>query len=162
MSGLFNIRTMEDKNKLIKLIQEKGELALLLENGISFTVGKESYTIAEPPLTVFDALAAEMLEIEIEDELLKENTRVESYQLIQRHSTRMSRIVAIAVLGIDFRDTQRLNKLSKKLHESLTPSKLENLFSTIRLMMNTGSFMSSIRLISEIKTGLPGLIERGA
>ena len=153
---------MEDQSKMMKLIQERGELSLLLEKGISFTVGKDSYTISEPPLRVFDAIAAEMIEIELEEELLKEHARVESYQLIQRHSTRMSRIVAIAVLGIDFRDTQRLNKLSKKLHESLTPSKLENLFSTIRLMMNTGSFMSSIRLISEIKTGLPGLIERGA
>lgn len=152
----------ELQQKLQKLISERSELDLLIEKGIFFECGAETLTIQEPVLRVLDFLAAEMIKVEIENELLSSTDAFdEGCKLVNLHSSRMAKIIAIAVLGLEARDSNKVSALADSILDNIKPSKLESLMQAIKLLMNVGSFTNSIRLTKEIKSALPGLIERG-
>lgn len=153
----------EIDKKLNKLLAERSELDLLIEKGIFFECGSETLTIQEPVLRVLDFLAAEMVRVDIEDNILSNSDEAfdDGCRLVGLHSSRMAKIVAIAVLGLESKNNQQLSTLVDSILDNIRPSKLESLFNAVKLLMNVGSFTNSIRLTKEIKASLPGLIERG-
>ena len=149
---------------LLKLIEEKQELDILIEKGITFDVGGKKYAIHEPTLRTLDTLAAEYLKIEIENTMLKDIDNADKLlkdgcKVVAIHCKRMARIVAIAVLGNKAKGKE-LEDLTNEMLDVLTPSKLEGIFKAVQLLMNTGAFLNSIRLTCEMKAALPALIEQ--
>ena len=158
-----------------KLENEKRELDILIGRGIEFEVVERRrvrggwrqlfrwewqdvthrYHIKEPTLGVLDMLSAEYIKLEVDEGLLSEQPLLLSKQLVLRYAKVAARIVAIAVLGVECRDSRRLEELAKLFYHHVTPTKLAQLTDTIHLMSNYWSFTTSIRSMSGARTTAP-------
>jgi hypothetical protein len=164
-----------------KLEAEKRELNLLINNGLSFEIEKTvkkrqkgflgffkkrvretekmKFTIQEPTLYTLDRLSREQIEFSIDEKDFRLNGVAKVRGLVLDHSRRCARIVAIAVLGNGWEDRTRLQALENLFFKTIKPSKLMDLVRLINTMSNLGDFMNSIRLMSAVRTTMPGRIE---
>lgn len=126
------------------------------------------YTIKEPTLAVLDQISAEQIDLVIDERFISESGINEANKLAAKHTKRMARIVALAVLGEDYfkpvqrgssfsyeKEEQKLKELTDKLFLSVKPSKLFQLTLLINTMENLSDFMNSIRLMSANRTMMP-------
>lgn len=186
---------MTDEEK--KREQERRELNLLINRGAKIAiertvyvrqsgilgrfkkrvkkVEKVEFVINEPTLSTLDRLAAEQLDIDIDEKLINDsnNWQCEVKKLTAAHLKRMARIIAIAVLGQDYviaiqhgsgikykHDDEKLKELTELFLLTIKPTKLVQIVFMINTMSNFGDFMNSIRLMSASRTTMPILIEK--
>jgi hypothetical protein len=178
-----------------KIEAEKIELNTLISKGLSFEVDRTVYkrekgflgffkkrvpeieklkfTIQEPTLSTLDRLSAEQIDLRIDESLISGESGIsEVKSLAQKHSQRMARIIALAVLGQDYvistsvgssvrysYDDQKLKELSELFYINIKPSKLIQLTMIINTASNLGDFLNSIRLMSASRTTIPIRIE---
>lgn len=179
---------MEETNKIDteSLEQERKELRLLINEGIAFTVSytervrkadhwrrlltfrkpkyelvecQRSFVVKEPTAYTLDRLSAEYIELVIDEAKIKDNPRQEARRLYAKHSRRMARIVAIAVLGNQWEDKKQLAQLTEFFVRWLKNSQLWDLVQAIDLTNNLADFINSMRLMSSARTTMPTRIE---
>lgn len=158
---------------------ETREIDILIQKGIEFEVVEQrrvrgswktffrprwveithKYHIKEPPLGVLDLLSSEYIQLEHSEQELKQNPLATSKRLVREHAMRVSRIIAIAILGSKSRDKRTVRRLANLMYRSVTPSKLAQLTEIINIMGNYWSFTSSIRSMSSARTTKPSLVE---
>lgn len=174
---------------------EVEELNKLINRGMSFMVERKAYVrqkgifsflkkrikkteyvqmvIQEPTLAVLNRMSLEQIELELDEEKMQGETwQNESSKLAHDHSLRMSRLVAIAVLGEDYfipvqhgsnfrykEDIEKLDELTSLIAHGVKPSKLFQLAMYVSTMSNMGDFTNSIRLMSANRTTMPIRIE---
>ena len=174
---------------------EKKELNLLIRNGIRFNVERTlwhrqkgilgylrkriseketlAFKIEEPTLTTLDRLTTEQIEFNLDEKALSADTGLATARrLAKDHSRRCAKIIALAVLGMDYQiaiqtrsgvryttDEKRLKELTNLFFQSIKPSKLGGLVGAIDITSNLGDFCSSIRLMSVSRTTMPARIE---
>lgn len=152
---------------------EKKELNILVSKGLTFDIEhtitrrksfrkiKETevlhFTIQEPTLSTLDRIAAEQIEMQIDEQAITSDSFAESRRMIVAHSRRLARIVALAVLGEEYNE-KRLKELSDLFFHTIKPSKLKAITSIINLTGNLGDFMNSIRSM-QVRTTMPDRIE---
>ena len=134
-----------------------------------------TFKIEEMTLATLDRIAAESVEIAIDEEKLR-SAGIDSIKMARtiahKHSTRCARIIAIAVLGEDLfiakpgkggtrwiEDTKKLDDLTSMFRRKIKPSILYKLYVLVNAMENLGDFMNSIRLILLERTTMPIRIE---
>lgn len=174
--------------------QEKKELDILVGRGVSFDVEQKyykprklfglfgnreavtktvTYTIQEPTLATLDRLAAEQVNLVIDENIMASTEGInEAKRLTSEHALRMAKIIAIAVLGEDYvipvkngggfkyhHDNKRLDELTKTFYTFIKPSKLMRLTLMVNTISNLGDFMNSIRLMSANRTTMPIRVE---
>lgn len=177
-----------------KIQAEKNELNVLINRGVNIEVeriikvqsGKRflffkkyetkteklKFTIKEPTLSTLDRLAAEQIELTIDEAKITEQGISEAKRLANEQSKRMAKIVAIAVLGQDYilstqqgsrikyeNDEKALNELTELFFHNIKPSTLFQYVILINSMSNLADFTNSIRLMSASRTTMPNLIE---
>jgi hypothetical protein len=180
------------------LEQEKAELNALINKGITFEVEDtefeaqkmfyglfkrrvpvkvmRKFKIEQPTLGTLDRIAAEWIEIAIDDAALKSDDGMQRARtLVAKHAIRAAKVVAIAVLGTDYlipkydgrlarydEDTQRLEELTALFARTVTPSQLYHLCMLITAVCNLGDFLNSIRLMSADRNTMPVRIEENS
>ncbi len=174
-----------------KILAEKNELNILTGQGITFDLerviykrkgvfrkafkvkDKLTFKIEEPTLSTLDRLSALQIDLDIDEKVLTgDNAIVEAKKLTKKHSSKLARIVAIAVLGQDYIkayqkggcvkyefDDEKLNELTALFFHNIRPSKLLQLVVLINTISNLGDFCNSIRLLSAERTTMPNRIE---
>ena len=170
---------------------ERDELNILIRKGIEFDFEsvtykrrglfrrrvsvKKSYRfkIEEPTLSTLDRLSAEQIDLVIDEKVMSSEFAInEAKNLTSKHCKRLSRIIAIAVLGQDYiravdkgshlaycHDDKSLDRLTDLFFHNIKPSKLMQLVILINTMSNLGDFCNSIRLMSASRTTMPIRIE---
>lgn len=182
---------MEDESKLKNLEREQDELRHMINQGLNFDVEvsysrrrpgffgrfrkhekiteKRAYTIKEPTLATLDRLSALWIQMEIDETKLGEADYLATARsLAQQEARRLAEVVAVAVLGEDYYDTEerrgsfqykpneaRLQTLANTFFHSVKPSDLFTLAVLITNVSNLGDFISSIRLMSAARTSEP-------
>ena len=171
-----------------ELEAEKQELRLLINQGISFTIAykeerivrvprfkhmpwlfarkqrvleehSREFVIKEPTAYTLDRLSAEYIELVMDENTIKENPRQEARKLFIQHNKRMARIVAIAVLGNQWENKQKLEELTAFFSKWIKNSQLFDLVQAIDLTNNLADFINSMRLMSSARTTMPSRIE---
>jgi hypothetical protein len=166
---------------------EKKEIRLLISNGISFTVNymekitveiprwtwfkwlkkkvttkepkQKEFIVKEPTAFTLDRLTAEYIELVIDEERIREAPRQQARLYFQEHGKRMAKIVAIAILGNDWEDNDKLSELTEFIFKWTTNSQQHELVQAIDLTNNLADFINSIRLLSSARTTIPNRIE---
>lgn len=161
---------------------EKNELNLLINKGVQFEIERkekkklpgffgyfkkrievkvvDKFTVNEPTLSVLDRIAAEQIELKIDENVMSSESGIQEAKIMTKeHGMRLARIVAISVLGLEFRDKKKLTDLTNLFYENIKPSKLMQLTVLINTMSNYGDFTNSIRLMSAARTTMPVRIE---
>lgn len=177
----------KDSQGLTELEAEKRELRLLIEQGISFTINyqeerkvriprwswckwlkrtqtiledkQQEFVVKEPTAYTLDRLSAEYIELVMDENTIKENPRQEARKLFMEHNKRMARIVAIAVLGNQWENKQKLEELTAFFSKWIKNSQLFDLVQAIDLTNNLADFINSMRLMSSARTTMPSRIE---
>lgn len=167
---------------------EKKEIRLLISKGISFVVDyteiqtvyiprfsfckwlkkkvatseakQREYVIQEPTLYTLDRLSAEYIEMIVDEEEIRNAPRQQARIYFQEHSKRMAKIVAIAVLGNEWDNADKLSELSGFFFRWLKNSSLVELVQVIDLTNNLADFINSIRLLSSARTTIPNRVEK--
>lgn len=182
------------KSKDIEL--ERNELNALIGKGFSFEVlcttrvrrdgllglfrrrerkvENLKFRVQEPTLAVLDLLAAEQLDLDIDEgEVISpESALPVARKYAKKHARRLAKITALAVLGEDYilanqvgsrvryeYDEARLTELTDLFFRNVKPSKLHGIVQGIALMQNLGDFTNSIRLMSANRTTMPIRVE---
>ncbi|MDH6308125.1 hypothetical protein M2451_002644 [Dysgonomonas sp. PFB1-18] len=166
---------------------EKKEIRLLISNGISFVVNymekrevkiprwswckwlkktvitkepkQKEFIVKEPTAFTLDRLTAEYIELAIDEEKIREAPRQQARLYFQEHDKRMALIIAIAILGNDWEDTEQLTELANFIFKWTTNSQQHELVQAIDLTNNLADFINSIRLLSSARTTIPNRIE---
>lgn len=167
---------------------ERKELKLLIRNGISFVVTYQEakvvripmfkrmqwlfkkrqrileersreFVVKEPTAFTLDRLSAEYIELVMDETKIKEDPRQEARKLYMQHNKRMARIVAIAVLGNEWEQEEKLEQLTDFFLHWLKNSTLYELVQAIDLTNNLADFINSMRLLSSARTTIPIRIE---
>ena len=180
------------------LEQEKAELNALINKGITFEVEvtefvkpkkgfiqllfrkrvpvkvQKKFRIKEPTLGTLDRIAAEWIEVAIDEKALQSDDGMQRARtLVSKHAIRCAKVIAIAVLGSEYlipkwengivryeEDEWRLDELTALFAETITPSQLYRLCLLITAACNLGDFMNSIRLMSADRSTMPIRIEK--
>jgi hypothetical protein len=165
-----------------KIQAERNELNKLINKGVSFdvecvvykqqkgvfgrlkkriaTTETLKYSIQEPTLSTLDRLSVEQIELHIDEKVMSSEKGIQQAKIMTNvHGKRMARIIAIAVLGTDYKDQKKLKHLTELFFENIKPSKLIQLVLLINTMSNYADFTNSIRLMSAARTTMPILIE---
>ena len=178
-----------------KLSAEKNELNTLIDKGVNFDVERTIYvrqngflgyfkkryaktetlkfTIKEPTLAVLDLMSAEQIEMTIDEAVMSSELGVqEAKKMAGSYGKKLSRLVAIAVLGNDYikpkksglgvkykYDDKKLDSLAELFFIHIKPSKLLQLAILVNTMSNLGDFTNSIRLMSANRTTMPIRVE---
>lgn len=152
---------------------EKNEADALIDKGLEFTVPVRSllrfvtkkkervFVIHQPYLGTLDIISRLFLEIKIEEEFLKENPLVETKRIAVESARTCAIVVAVAVLNSKWLIRFFSKPLADYFFWRLKPDKLLQLALIINQISNLGDFISSIRLMSAVRTTTPRLIEEG-
>ena len=177
-----------DNKEFNDIEAEKKEIRLLISNGISFTVDyvesktvriprfsfckllkkkvttnepkQREFVIKEPTLYTLDRLSAEYIEMVVDEEKIREAPRQQARIYFQEHNKRMAKVVAIAVLGNEWDDVDKLHELTEFFFRWLKNSSLVELVQVIDLTNNLADFINSIRLLSSARTTIPSRVEK--
>lgn len=138
-----------------------GWLLRLLKRKPRYTVEERqrSFVIKEPTAYTLDRLSAEYLELAMDEAKIKADPRQVARQLYSKHSRRMARIVAIAVLGNQWEDKKQLGELTDFFARWLKNSQVWQLVQAVDLTNNLADFINSMRLMSSARTTMPNRIE---
>lgn len=194
-SGAFLNRNNMTKEEEQQLELERKELNLLIQKGVKFELERKVYkrprglfgflkkriastqkltfTINEPTLSTLDRLSVEEIELEMDENIMTSSAGLsEAKKLTSKHSLRLARIIALAVLGQEYvkmiqegprvrykYDNKSLEKLTTLFFHNIKPSKLMELAMMVGTMSNLGDFCNSIRLMSANRTTMPIRIE---
>lgn len=172
---------------------EKNELDILLQKGVSFEVETTIYVrkkgllgylskrekkteikkfiIKQPTLSVLDRFSSEAIDLVLDESVLSSETGIsEAKKIASLQAKRLAKILAIFVLGQDYRVVNRggsyfnndkeLDDLTDLFYNNITPSKIMQLCMLINTMSNLGDFINSIRLMSASRTTMPNRIEQ--
>lgn len=120
---------------------------------------QRTFVVKEPTAFTLDRLSAEYIELVMDEAKVKEAPRQEARRLYAKHSRRMARIVAIAVLGNQWEDKRLLNEHTEFFSRWLKNSQLWELVQAIDLTNNLADFINSMRLMSSARTTMPTRIE---
>jgi hypothetical protein len=179
-----------------KLDAERRELEILLDRGMAFDVERTiyqkpaglfgflrkkkpvketlKYTVKELTLSTLDRMAREQIELAIDEKIMKSEAGLSHAKVLTRkHSKRMARIIAIAVMGESYlkqvkagegiyyetRDKE-LSELTEVFFHNISSSRLMQLVVLVNTMGNYGDFCNSIRLMSASRMTMPDLIEK--
>jgi hypothetical protein len=177
-----------------QLEQERAELKSILNEGFTFDVEdtsfevekrffglvrrcvpkkeKRLFRIEEPTLGTLDRISLEWIKIAIDAEAFKQDGRPDVFALSAKHSGRLAKVIALAVLGSDYlipspgkgsvryrEDTAKLEELTALFVRTLTPSRLFRIAAAVADSCNLEDFLNSIRLMSAGRTTMPYLVE---
>lgn len=151
---------MEDKMK--KEIERKA-LNTLLEKGVYFEIPGRLFfrrktwrlTIRQLLLGTIDHLSDLYLQIDIDEEKIKEDPQREARRLSGQYAKLMARVVAIALLNSYLGIKLFSGILSRYLLWKINPQRLFELTIAIKTLSNTGDFIASIRSLSLVRTTTP-------
>lgn len=151
---------MEDKVK--KEIERKA-LNTLLERGIFFEVPGRlffrrkiwKFTIRQLYLGTIDYLSDLYLQIDIDEERIKEDPQKEARRLSGQYAKLMARVVAIALLNSYLGIKLFSRILSSYLLWKINPQRLFELTIAIKTLSNPADFIASIRSLSLVRTTIP-------
>ena len=115
--------------------------------------------VKEPTAYTLDRLSAEYIELVMDENTIKENPRQEARKLFMEHNKRMARIVAIAVLGNQSENKEKLEELTGLFSKGIKNSQLFDLVQGIDRPNNLSDFINSMRLMSSARTTMPSRIE---
>jgi len=132
----------------------------LLDNGFKFRAGWCSFTVRQTRLGALLYVGKEMLDLKIDEEAIKENPLLGSYQLaVDKHRT-AAKVVAYSILNRKWKIKRFGKLLTNYLLGTLTPQKLSSIVMAIIVLNNVSSFANSIRLIHTLHKMEIGLIEK--
>jgi hypothetical protein len=152
---------------------ERKELDLLLEKGVSFEVQtgrkKRTFRFNEPTLGTLDRLSRLWVDMVIDEELLNDHDVYlsASKKLVMDNARRMARVIAIAVTPDSYSVSPvircfksrmyewRIKRLTRLFYHTVIPSRLFSLSYSIIAMGNLGDFINSMRLMSGARTTVP-------
>lgn len=141
--------------------EEKKAARLLLEEGTYFMIGKRKWVITEPPLGVLDLITEVFLEMKIDTKALAEDPMSESKKIIHDNARLVPQVIAILVLSKRWKIRLFKRMLTRHFLWRLKPSQLTKLSVIVLKLMNTTDFISSIRLLSAVRTTVPAnLVEQ--
>ena len=168
-----------------KIIQEYREHEILLERGVKFEIEykkcvnipylrgflprKATKTIClhQPTLATLSAIGREFLLFDIRDKSELDKPFSEAVILADKTAEKMARVIAIMATGIKDPEIKNQDKQDKEITDLATlifhnvkPVMLLKIVQAVRMMCSLENFITSISLMSEIKAGLPTLIER--
>lgn len=148
-----------------ELEAERKAVETLLDKGMSFDVPRWSiikkfrksriFTIQQPKLGTLDNLTRIYLSMGLDESKIKEDPLKESRILTHNNIKPASKVVAIAVLNSYWGIKIFSRILAIYFRWKLTPSKLYQLTLIINALSNTSDFLSSIRLMSLVRTTAP-------
>lgn len=186
-----NMKETSTEKVFNKKQAEQTELNILIKKGIAFELESVTYKrkgifgknikvkealkfkIQEPTLSTLDRLAAEQIELVIDEKVMSSEYAItEAKNLTSKQSRRLARIIAIAVLGQDYvhakdkgshlkysYDNKSLDRLTDLFFHFLKPSDMMQIVVLINTVSNLGDFCNSIRLMSASRTTMPIRIE---
>ena len=128
-------------------------------NAVELVERQRGFVVKEPTAFTLDRLSAEYIELVLDEAKIKEAPRQEARKLYMKHSRRMARIVAIAVLGNEWEDKKQLAEHTEFFSRWLKNSQLWELVQAIDLTNNLADFINSMRLMSSARTTMPTRIE---
>ena len=151
---------MEDN---IRKEVERKALNTLLEKGIYFEVPgrlffrrkKWRFTVRQLLLGTIDYLTDLYLQIDINEERVKDDPQREAMRLSGQYAKLMARVVAIALLNSYLGIKLFSGILSRYLLWKINPQKLFELTIAIKTLSNPGDFIASIRSLSLVRTTAP-------
>jgi len=149
---------------------EKKELDILNSNGVSFEVRKRwtgwlskkktrTITIKPQCLGVMDRLSAEYIRLDLDEELMKEDSLLAARIMTSKHAKRCAKIVAIAVLNNNPFYGLLIWVLTGYFLWRIDSRMLYQLAVIINGLNNYKDFIGSIRYLSIQRTTKPQLIE---
>lgn len=184
-------------NNAENLIKEKEELNRLIKGGIEFqldcpeirvkrgflgiphreiAVVTKTFKIEETTLSTLDRIAVESIELALDENAIKndDDSIKTARNIAMKHSRRMARVVAIAVLGSEWEipkldngghviryveNTKRIDELTDLFAHYIKPSQLNQLCLAVNAMCNLSDFLNSTRLIATDRTTMPIRVE---
>jgi len=116
---------------------------------------KRTFTIHQSYLCTLFHISTIAIQLKYSEKQLSESPFEESKQLVAKYAKSMPRIIAIAILGSDFKIRLFSGYLSGYLFRNLTPEKLAQLSLIVMQMNNVSDFINSIRLMSGARISAP-------
>lgn len=152
---------MDDEEVKKKI--ERQALNTLLSRGVYFELPGRLFfkrriwriTIRQLLLGTLDYLTELYLQIDINEERIKENPEREARRLTGQYARLMARVVAIAFLNSKWKIRFFSGYLAKWFLWKLTPQRLFDLTLAIKTLSNTADFVGSIRSIALVRTTAP-------
>lgn len=180
---------MEDNTYFNKIAAERKEYDLMLNKGMTFKVNvqnkkkklirkkilfflpkyetiidteEKEFIIHQPVLKVLDRLSYEFLNLNINNKNIEDKNQFqhEAIKAVKENAITLAKIVAIAVLGLEYQNEKKFKYYTNLFLSSITPKKLFDLAIIINTMGNLVDFINSIRLMSGNRTATPNLIEK--
>lgn len=144
-------------------IKREGLFSFLPATYKTIKISKEKkFVIKQPVLKVLDRLSKEYLKLEYENSLDNEDQlqlNKAAVTLVREKAIVLAKIVAIAVLGMEYTNEKKLKYYTGLFYRSLTPSKLVEVALLINTIGNLVDFTNSIRLLAPLRTAIPTPIE---
>lgn len=159
---------MKKDKDIERLVAERDEINSLQRGGFTFSVTGRwlfglkhtwMYTITEPCGGCLIAQAREWVEIDIDSRLIDADDRIaECNALIAKHALRCYRVLALAICNEDCRNSRRVERITRRLLVTLTPSDVRRLLCSVMALGDLRSFISAIALISKARLTMPDAI----
>lgn len=145
---------------------EKNELNVLIDKGFKFNIPKFwplslsknkefTFVIKEPYLGTLDHLSGVSIDLQFNEDDIKEDPWGESKRLAKDHVFKLAKVIAIAYLNNAILIRLFSNLLAFFFKWTVKPSKLYAYATYMNVISNFGDFTNSIRLISASRTTLP-------
>jgi hypothetical protein len=169
-----------------KLVQEFKEHDVMLERGLKFDIqykrrikmpffpvfvpvkATKTIYLHQPTLSTLSAMGREFLLFDIQDEIELNKPFTETGILADKTGEKMSRVIATMAIGIKDPEFKSMDKqdaeitaLATIIFYNVKPVLLHRIVQACRMLTSVENFINSIRLMSEIKSGLPTLIGKG-
>lgn len=169
-----------------KLVQEFKEHEVILERGLKFDINyirrykvpffriwlprkaKRTLRLQQPTLATLSAMGREYLLFDIKEQIDMNRTYTDGAIMADRTAEKMCRVIAVMATGIknpatidSEKQEKEITDLAEIIFYNVKPTFLVSIVRAVRMLCSIENFMSSISLMSEIKKGLPTLIEKG-
>jgi hypothetical protein len=149
----------------MSIANERDASRAILESGVKYRVPvkgmlgiftKElSFTIKQPNAGTLIKISEIISEIDLDFEKLQNDTIYESYQIAGKELPKVTRIIAIAILGGKWKIRLFTGILTNWLLWRVTPEKILQLAEVLFTLNNTLDFLNSIRLIRGTRMTAP-------
>lgn len=169
-----------------KLVQEFKEHDIMLERGLKYNIpytkrikipflpvsvprkAIKTIRLHQPTLATLSAMGREFTLFDIQDEIELNKPFTETGILADKTGEKMSRVIATMAIGIkdpEFKSMEKqdaeITALATIIFYNVKPVLLFQIVQAVRMLTSVENFINSISLMSEIKKGLPTLIEKG-
>lgn len=168
-----------------KLVQEFKEHEVILERGLKFSIAYrrpikvpflpvlgtrkavKEITIHQPTLATLSAVGREFILFDIQELLDTNKPFTDGVIMADKTSEKMARVIAIMATGIGDpcivnreHEEKATNELANIIFYNVTPVLLLKLAQAVRMLCNIENFTASTTLMSEMKKGLPTVVEK--